>query len=169
MRVIFVSGKAQHGKDTFAQASKLLLEHRGYKVKILHYGDLLKYMAREFCDWDGEKDERGRTLLQQLGTERVRGIYPDFWVDFIKKVCNIFKDEWDFVFIPDTRFPNEIFKMKDITTISVRIIRDNFDNGLTPEQQAHPSETGLDAYPFDYVLINTDLATFYEKTKQLYD
>lgn len=44
-------------------------------------------------------------------------------------------------------------------TVSVRVVRPGFDNGLTDEQKSHPSETELDEYPFDYVVENVDLAS----------
>ena len=40
----------------------------------------------------------------------------------------------------------------DVTT--VRVIRPNFDNGLTEEQQKHESEVALNNYNFDYKIIN---------------
>ncbi len=41
----------------------------GYKVLIAHYADLVKYVAKTFFEWNGEKDEYGRSLLQHIGTE----------------------------------------------------------------------------------------------------
>ena len=55
--------------------------------------------------------------------------------------------EYDYVLIPDVRFPNEIDKMKEnFDCISIRLTRPNFDNGLTSEQKEHISETALDNY-----------------------
>ena len=42
MKIIAISGKAQHGKDTTAEFLKSELETHGYKVQIAHYADLLK-------------------------------------------------------------------------------------------------------------------------------
>ena len=50
--------------------------------------------------------------------------------------------------------------------ITIRIIRPNFDNGLTDEQKNHPSETALDDYPMEYELINYgDLKNLLETIK----
>ena len=38
--------------------------------------------------------------------------------------------------------------------VHVRIIRPNFDNGLTEEQKNHPSETALDGYRPDILVVN---------------
>lgn len=155
MEVITISGKAESGKDTTAKEIKNQLEQMGYSVLICHYADLLKYICRQFFDWDGKKDEEGRTLLQVVGTEKVRTKYPNFWVDFIKTILDIFEGEWDFVIIPDTRFSNEILSMKDdFKTVTVNIKRPNYENHLTEEQRQHPSEIALDDFTFDYVITN---------------
>lgn len=155
MKVITISGKAEHGKDTAAKSIKNRLESMGYSVLICHYADLLKYICKQFFSWDGKKDEEGRSLLQIVGTETIRKKEPEFWVDFIAKILELFPDEWDFVLIPDTRFPNEIDSMKKkFGTVSVRVVRPNFENHLTEEQRKHESETALDKYKFDYEIIN---------------
>lgn len=156
MKIICISGKAQHGKDTSATIMKELLETDGKRVLIAHYGDLVKYVCRTFFGWDGNKDEKGRTILQYVGTDIVREQRPEFWVDFIVDILNLFKDEWDYVLIPDCRFPNEIERMKKEFTFasSLRITRDNFISPLSEEQQKHLSETSLDDYEFDFTIHN---------------
>lgn len=158
MKIITIAGKAQHGKDTTAKILKRSLVHRGKRVLVTHYGDLLKYICEKFFDWDGKKDEAGRTLLQYVGTEVIRAVEPDYWIDFIKSILTLFPDKWDYVIIPDTRFPNEIDNLKDdFDVITLKVIRPDFDNGLTDEQKNHKSETALDDYRFDWVLVNTSL------------
>ena len=46
MKVICISGKAQNGKDTTANILKGFMEHDNYKVRIIHYADLLKFICR---------------------------------------------------------------------------------------------------------------------------
>ena len=152
MKVVCVSGKARHGKDTTAGYLKEQLEARGKKVLIAHYGDLVKYICKTFFDWDGQKDEKGRTLLQYVGTDVVRSQAPDYWVDFVASVLQMFPNEWDYVLIPDCRFPNEIWRMEcmkgDFEVTHIRVIRETegWVSPLTEEQQKHPSETALDDY-----------------------
>ena len=69
MRIIAISGHAQNGKDTTANIIKKHLEERGDKVLIVHYADLLKFICTKYFDWDGQKDEKGRHLLQYIGTD----------------------------------------------------------------------------------------------------
>lgn len=153
---ICISGKAQNGKDTSAEIFKNELIIRGHSVLVIHQADLLKYICKAFFNWNGEKDEAGRTLLQQVGTNVIRKVEPDFWVEFIAKVTGFFKDTWDYIIVPGTRFPNELEKLKanDANVFHVRVIREGFKSPLTEEQQQHPSETALDGIESDFTLIN---------------
>ncbi len=146
MKVILISGKAQHGKDTTAKIMKEEFETHGDKVLIAHYADLVKYICRSFFNWNGKKDEYGRHLLQYVGTDVIRKEKPDYWVDFLSDILRFFPDEWDVVVIPDTRFPNEIDRMREagLPVTHVRVLRSGFASPLTEEQQNHPSETALD-------------------------
>lgn len=156
MKIICISGKARHGKDTLANILRKQLEDRGNKVLIAHFGDLVKYICEKFFDWDGQKDEKGRTLLQYVGTDVVRTQEPNFWTDFIKKVLTLFPNEWDYVLIPDCRFPNEIECFKDdcFDAYLVRITRPDCNSGLTEQQLNHPSETAMDNYKADAYIVN---------------
>lgn len=156
MKVILISGKARHGKDTTANFLRTALESDGYSVLIAHYGDLLKYICRTYFGWNGEKDEYGRTLLQKVGTDAIRSQRPDYWVDFVTGVMELFPGEWDYVLIPDCRFPNEVDRVKEagFDTTHVRVVRENFVSPLSSEQQAHPSETSLDDVAADYYIKN---------------
>ena len=169
MKIICISGKAQHGKDTTADVLKETLEAQNKSVLVAHYGDLLKYICRSFFGWNGEKDEYGRTLLQRVGTDVIRKQQEDYWVRFISDILKFFPDEWDYVLIPDSRFPNEIDYLKDagLDVIHIRVRRDGFNSPLTEEQQNHPSETALDFVEPDYILLND--GTLRDLKKQIYD
>lgn len=157
MKIICISGHAQNGKDTVAQIMQKTLWGYGERVLIAHYADLVKYICKQFFDWDGKKDEYGRSLLQYVGTNKVRAKEPDFWVGFICKMLELFPDEWDYVLIPDCRFPNELDYLRNhgFDVVHLRVRRDGFDNGLTETQKAHPSETSLDHVKPDAVIHNT--------------
>ena len=126
MMVLCISGKAQHGKDTSANMLREMLEEDGFRVLVVHYADLLKYVCRSFFGWNGEKDETGRSLLQY------------------------------FVLIPDCRFPNEIRLLEQLgfDVLHIRVVRQNFESPLTDEQQRHPSETALDHIEPDILVEN---------------
>lgn len=156
MKVVAISGHAQNGKDTIAGMLEQKLTEDGNSVLVAHYADLLKYICKTFFGWNGTKDETGRTLLQYVGTDVIRKQEPDFWVEFVSRILKLFPNDWEYVLIPDTRFPNEIERLRtdgfDVTHINIERI--GFVSPLTPEQQAHPSETALDNVEPDYWIIN---------------
>ena len=154
MKVILFSGKAQHGKDSSANILKALMELEDNKVLICHYADLLKYICKTFFGWNGIKDDNGRSTLQYVGTDTIRKVNPDYWVNFISEFLKMFPNEWDYVLIPDCRFPNEITQMifDGWDVMSVRVTRLDYNSPLTKEQQNHISETALDGYQFDYYI-----------------
>lgn len=156
MKVIVISGHARHGKDTLARMMKDYLEACDNNVLITHFGDFLKYICKTLFDWDGKKDDAGRSLLQYVGTEIIRKQQPDFFADFLVNILNLFPNEWDYVLIPDCRFPNEItcFRENGFDVRHIRIHRPNFDSGLNKQQLNHPSETALDNYSADYYVLN---------------
>lgn len=156
IKIYAISGKAEHGKDTFADALHDELVGRGYRVLVTHYADLVKYVCKTFFNWDGKKDQKGRQLLQYVGTDVVRKAYPDYWVDFVSDMIRLFGSNWDYVLIPDTRFPNEIDKLKSNfeNVKHIRVIRTDFESTLTEEQKNHPSEIALDGISPDLTFWN---------------
>ena len=156
MKVILISGKAQNGKDTTASILKQTLVDNGDRVLITHYADLLKYICTNYFGWDGKKDDKGRQILQYVGTDVIRKQNPTLWVEFVAMILKYFKGNWDYVIIPDCRFPNEITRLRDegFDTTHLRVVRSGFESPLTEEQQNHPSETALDNFEADFVIDN---------------
>ena len=165
MKVLCISAKAQHGKDTAASIIKEYLESCGKRVLITHYADLVKFVCTNYFNWDGQKDEKGRSLLQYVGTDVVSSQQPAYWVDFIISILKFFEKEWDYVLIPDCRYPIEATKMiENFYTTVLRIERPNFESNLTLKQKQHQSETSMDNYHFDAVLYNdSTLEAFKDK------
>lgn len=163
-KFICISGKAQNGKDTSAKIFKNILNEAGYKVLIVHLADLLKFICKQYFHWNGEKDEYGRTLLQRIGTEKIRAVEPDYWINFLDHLTKLFEGEWDYIIVPDTRFPNELTGIKHDDTIvyHVRVVRPGFKSPLTKEQQNHPSEVALDDITPDFIIENkSDIIDLY--------
>ena len=163
MKILMISGKSGSGKDTFANIMREKLENSNKKCITLHYADLVKYYLKQYYNWDGVKDEKGRTLLQQLGTNKVRAKFPNYWAETIAKFLAAIPNDFDCAFIPDARFPNEIEVVKyyNPQAISIRIERFKENNtpyynpNFTIKQLTHPSETSLDDYEdFDYFVEN---------------
>lgn len=85
-----------------------------------------------------------REVLQVVGADWYRRVYPDVWVDFP------FRQEWNgkIVVITDCRFPNEVEAIKQHGGVILRLERD------TSLEDSHPSEKELDNYQFDHVYSN---------------
>lgn len=162
--VLLISGKAEHGKDTFADSFIKEAQNKlGYRCLRIKYGDILKYVCKSYFGWNGEKDKVGREMLQQVGTNLCRNNNPEIWVNCVKEIVKGLQTEYDFVLVPDCRFPNELdWSDTDFFTFTIRINRQNEDgtpyiNHLTEEQKQHPSETALDNYKFNYEIVNEKL------------
>lgn len=152
-KFILISGHAGSGKDTTADLISAELTAKEYSVLKIHYADLLKYICTKFFNWNGKKDEKGRTLLQTVGTDLVRSKNENFWVDFVLDCVKLF-NMWNYVIIPDVRFPNEIgrVKLKGYDVLHIRVNRES--NILTDKQRLHESETALDNIKPDIVINN---------------
>jgi hypothetical protein len=163
---ILISGKSGSGKDMMAQFMKEELEKHGKRVLIIHYGDAVKWVLKQYYNWDGNKDIVGRTMLQHVGTDIVRARHPNFWTGIVVGLIQAFEPytDWDVAIVPDARFPNEVdIALQNLKgCIATRIERKNADGTpwinpiLTEEQRNHPSETSLDHYAFDYIIHNDE-------------
>ena len=158
-KVINISGKAGAGKDTFANMLQKTLEEKGKTVLRMSYADYLKYICTKLFAWDGQKDEKGRTLLQKVGTDIVREQDPDFWVRNVCDLAQLFDDFYDYVICADCRFPNEndFWQEAGFDTYTVKIVRPNYETSLDKEQLAHSSENSMENYNFDFQIINDTL------------
>lgn len=164
MKFITISGYARSGKDTTAVYFKESLERYRKKVLIVHFADYLKFICKEYFGWDGQKDEKGRTLLQYVGTDVIRSRDPTFWVKIICELAKVLDKDYDYIIVPDCRFPDEIDIPRNqylFDTTSFWITRykgggskELYDNGLTKEQREHPSESSLNKYMFDEYIAN---------------
>ena len=165
MKVILISAKSQHGKDTVANIMKQELEARGEKVLIIHFGDPVKWFARAFYNWNGEKDKAGRGLLQYIGTTLMREYDKYYWGRMISQFIDAVGRNNDFTYaiIPDWRFysEEEAIRTYNENVSTIRITRINSDGTLyrnpqmTDEQFYHISETELDNYKFNWTILNT--------------
>ena len=156
MRIILISGSARNGKDQTAEFIKEYIKHNNKRVLIIHYADFLKDFCAKHYGYRGVKDSADRQILQYVGTDIVRRNNQDAWVNMMVELLKGVRTEYDFVLIPDVRFPNEIEIIKENfeNVFCLNVVRHNFDNGLAPSQQSHPSETALLGYKFDENIFN---------------
>ena len=156
MIVIAISGLAGSGKDTVGRLMADALKANGKRVLITHFADLLKYILREFFEWDGEKDERGRFLLQNVGTEIVKRQFPNYWADFIVGILKMFGSRWDYVIIPDLRFPDELSRLREagFCVVHVEVFRPKLKSKLSNDARAHVSEMAMNGVIPDFRINN---------------
>jgi len=151
-QIFLISGKARAGKDSTADI--MMEQLKGKSIK-LAFADYLKLICSKYFEWDGKKDEKGRSTLQFVGTELIRDKlgWQNFHVDRVCQDIKIAEEEYDYFFVPDTRRKNEIYisqgMFPDLVT-TIRIHRKNFTSPLTKKQLLHISETDLDNFKFDY-------------------
>jgi len=103
---IGIAGRAGAGKSTVAKMLASFLQSLNYTVDIIPFALPVKSLALSM-GWNGKKDEKGRRLLQLLGTECGREcINENIWVDTWAKKADASKA--DFIIADDMRFENEI-------------------------------------------------------------
>lgn len=85
-----------------------------------------------------------RNILQLMGTEVVRNIHPNAWVNIAMKKVSI-SDK--IVLIPDMRFRNEMKAIEARNGITIRVNR-------KVETGNHASETELDNESFNFIIEN---------------
>ncbi len=175
--VVGISGKKQAGKTTAAHAVNDWADMRFLAYDTLCFAIRLKQLVLDLFvppNWalwvdnleDDEVKNRmlpcGKTIrqvLQLVGTEKLRSIDDNVWINAWKnKVNNM---AFDILTCPDVRFPNELETIQSQGGIVIRLTR------MPCGVDDHPSETALDLVAissecnesykgqrFDYVIDN---------------
>ena len=107
-KVVCISGTNTTRNAAAAEALRDALVEKGQRVLITRFTDPLEDLCKRWFDWDGKKDQSGRSLLNCIGDDIIRGEDPDFWVRFTFRLLGMICDEWDYAIIPDCRFANEV-------------------------------------------------------------
>lgn len=142
---IGIAGKMGTGKSTVA---KMIAEK--INGKIVPFAKPLKDLATQM-GWNGVKDEKGRRLLQLLGTECGREcIGEDIWISHWLYEIHKRENNGYHIIADDVRFENELNVIRvHPNGILIKIKR------LTNQQDSeHASERDLPDSLFDYVIIN---------------
>ena len=157
MKVIILGGKARHGKTTTALFMKEYLESKNIKAITTSIAKYFKMYAKDIVGYNELTDEKPRSLLQSLGRE-IRQIDNFFLLKRFSEDYLVYKNHADYCIIDDIRLPEEIDYLKEKhNAYSIKIIRTNFDDGLTNEQKNDPTEIGLDNYDnFNAVIENSE-------------
>ena len=80
--------------------------------------------------WNGEKDEKGRKVLQYLGTDVCRNIDEEYWLKKWIYNCEIEIDKGcNMIICDDVRYQNEYDLIKSKGGYILYLTRDGFDAG----------------------------------------
>jgi hypothetical protein len=184
--LIGLIGKAGSGKDTVADY--LCDHHRFFQ---LSFADPLKLVVSELFDMPLEKlnrqelkeleDERygfsPRWILQHLGTDVLRKLYPGIWVDHLIRRYQKYCDSWmkipgkrslsDIrVVVSDARFLNEATAIRGIGGQIWRVVCRNNPKDLK-DGANHPSEVEQEQIAADCMLTAEfgDLKSLYRQAE----
>jgi hypothetical protein len=147
-KIVAFTGLAGSGKSYAAAIIKDL--YPSYRQFSFAYE--IKRLARFYMGWDGNKDDKGRKLLQDLGMAG-REYNPDIWVGFMPPDRELVID--------DVRFKNEFEAIRENGGIVIRIVRDNI------KQMHHVSETESLQVRADFSVVNEGTPLF--KDNLLYE
>lgn len=150
MIILFSSKLPQQGKDTAVSYLGKM-----YGVKRIAFADKLKDTATSL-GWNGEKDEKGRQFLIDLGLA-ARKYEQNTWVNLaIKDVKDLIKNGYA-VAISDVRFLNEVNKIHEAFT-RTKIIHIGINSDTLGDKSRENNESQIDyeKMNFDYTINTTE-------------
>ncbi|MFA5324442.1 MAG: hypothetical protein WC373_17330, partial [Smithella sp.] len=157
--IIGIAGKAGAGKSTLAKiVCGMMWDNSAFRVERRGFADPVKEIARTFFGWNGEKDDNGRRLLQDIGMAG-RLYDEDIWVNKMRPhlsddICTV---------IDDVRFNNEAMLCHRRGT-HILISGRSDDLG---ENSGHASEKGIDIQP-DFRIVNDgDLVALESQAREI--
>ena len=127
----------ESGKSTIAR--ELLYRFMVDKINaiVLPLAEPVKQIAEEHFGWNRKKDDKGRKLLQVIGTEAGRAYNPDLWIEKLDARIKQQPKE-TIVIVDDVRFDNEVDYIEAFGGKVFKIERDVSIKGN------HISEHGID-------------------------
>ena len=157
MKIIFIGGKANSGKDTAAEYIDEYYRSRGLDVVNIQISYYMKMYAKEIAKWDGDNETKPRQLLQDLGTELIRKQIDEYF--FIKRIIqdiDVYSRYFDIITISDGRLPEEFaaVKLAYPETVTVHVTRPGYSSKLSKDQKAHVTESLVDEIEYDLDLVN---------------
>ena len=169
IKLFILSGKARSGKDTVANLIKDYYSDK--EVITISFGHYIKDYVKRISNWNGDEESKPRELLQQIGIELIKNkIDNKLFIKRILEDIEVFSYFYDIIIVDDVRLLDEIkiLKEKHQDSISIRVIRNNYESGLTVEQKNHITEIDLDDYTnFDYIIENINDQTLIEKVSSI--
>ena len=163
--LILISGHAGVGKTTLANyIIEYIKENYSYLLVVKEsFARGVKDTAKQGFNWDGEKDQKGRKLLQDVGRAG-REYNIDLWATQTRNRIWTLPVFPNLVIIDDWRFPNEVdyfnrvrfFNFKANNVYAVRIEAPQREILKDTPEYFDVSETSLDNYNrYNYIINNS--------------
>jgi len=156
--LIGICGKKRSGKGVAAQYII-----RNYAFAEIYFAGYLKEICYNLFGTNpslnrkGDLSLRDRKILQRVGTEFMRSIDDNCWVNYTMKLV---ERACQNIVIPDVRFPNEARAIKNAGGYLIRLQRD------VCKKDNHSSETALDSWKDYDKVLDADI-TIMEMYKQI--
>ncbi len=162
MKIFLISGASRHGKDTIGNFIEKYCKENNIKFCRTQMAKHLKMYVKDYFGWDGREETKPRTLLQELGTDVIRGKLnkPYFFANRTKEDLEILSNFFDVAAVTDIRVPLEIETIRNNfdDVVVIRVNRINYETEMSLEQQKHKIENAMNDYKdYDYVLTNDTL------------
>ena len=159
MILFVIGGKARSGKTTFGELLKDHLKENGYNACLMKITEPLYEYAKNYFYWDGRDGSKPREFLQKLGIDIIQKKMgkKDFLLNRLYEDIEVLDNFFDIGIITDARLVHEFESIKEHykNSISIKVVREDFENDLTEEERNHITEVDLDNYKdFDYIVIN---------------
>lgn len=175
-KIIAFGYKKRAGKDTSAKFldSFLKCERPGLKVKKVSFANKLKDVSYQLFGWAGLQpgifyETEAGARIKEVVLPKI-GMSPrDIWIRVGNKMREVHQDVWidqalqgvsaDILIITDLRFRNEANKIKALSGMICKIIRDGLVQGTDP------AEIDLDEWSeWDFIIRNDGtLADLHDK------
>lgn len=162
MKIFVIGGKAKCGKNTFGEYLREQLKDYGYKPCVMHITEPLYEYAKNYFQYDPQKDEKPREFLQQMGTEIIKEKMgkKDFLLNRLYEDIEILSNFFDTFIITDARLIHEFesIKKRYADVVTIKLERYDYDDLLTEKEANHITEKEIDMYNnFDYTVKNKKL------------
>ena len=172
MKIFVIGGVARSGKSTLGNLLKEELKDYGYKPCVMQITNPLYSYARNYFNYDPNRDPKPREFLQKMGIEIIKEKLgkQDFLLNRLYEDIEILSNFFDVFIITDARLIHEFLSIKakyeDVVTI--KLIRKDFDNNLSEEEKNHVTEKEITMYnDFDYVIENNGLDSLKEAALEI--
>ena len=159
MRIFIIGGKAEVGKNHLAKMIKEYYQEKGKKTIITEYSKYIKLFAMEMLHWHGEREDKPRKFLQDMGENIRLTLGQDVLIKRMMQDILIYQKYCDVLVICDARLIAEYELIKDkYNDVHTIYLYSDIPNELTISERQHPTEHALDNYQkVDYRLDGTDL------------